>query len=375
MSGIYFHIPFCKQKCNYCNFHFSTSSQLKDKMLTAMHQELELLSSSIHDTTLETIYFGGGTPSLLSPDEINKFFDHTFKLFPNINLKECTLEANPDDLNLSYLKQLKNTPINRLSIGIQSFRNVDLKFMNRAHNAQEAEFAVKSAQDCGFENLTIDLIYGIPNLSNEDWKNNLSKVKAFEIPHFSAYALTVEEGTALFHQILKKKTPPLDETQAAQQFEILMHEAEMMDFEHYEISNFANKGKYAVHNTNYWKGEKYLGIGPSAHSFNGKKRSWNIANNALYIASILDGKSLPKEEETLSHKDVFNEYIMTSLRTMWGCDLKKVEQEFDSNFQVHLHEKSQNWIKNEMMQVSDNNLRLTKKGKLFADKIASELFV
>lgn len=344
-------------------------------MLMAMHEELLLTKKELEHTTIETIYFGGGTPSLLKPDEINRFFDHIYRLFPNVMLKECTLEANPDDLNSIFLKQLKTTPIDRLSIGIQSFRNVDLKFMNRAHTAQEAEYAVKAAQDNGFDNLTIDLIYGIPNLTNEDWKNNLHKMVAFDIPHFSAYALTVEEGTVLHHQILKNKTPPLDEIQAAQQFEILMQEAEFMNFDHYEISNFAVHGKYAIHNTNYWKGEKYLGIGPSAHSFDGQKRSWNIANNALYVSSILDGKSLPKEEEILSEKDVFNEYIMTSLRTMWGCDLKKIEAEFDTNFKNHLNEKSKHWIENDMIQISDYCIKLTKKGKLFADKIASEFFM
>lgn len=375
MAGIYIHIPFCKQRCTYCNFHFSTSLSMKDDLLQAIHKELILQKDFLESTPIETIYFGGGTPSLLSSDEINHLFDTIQKNYQIDHIKEFTLEANPDDLTNNYLKSLQQTPINRLSIGVQSFKEHDLQFMNRAHNTQQADYSIKAAQDKGFTNITIDLIYGTPLLSDNEWKQNLKKIKELDIPHFSAYALTVEEGTLLHNNIQKKKIAPLDNDKAAAQFELLMEEAENMGYEHYEISNLAKSGCYAVHNTNYWRGEKYLGIGPSAHSFSGRKRRWNISNNAIYTKALLTENKISFEEETLSEKDQLNEYIMTSLRTQWGCDLQKISADLGSDYATEILKQSSEFQERDLIISEDNKLFLTRKGKLLADKIASELFI
>jgi len=348
---------------------------MKDEMLEAMHSEILMQKNYLSDLPIETIYFGGGTPSTLSPDEINRLFDTIFENFPNQNLKECTLEANPDDLSTDYIKSLRGTPINRFSIGVQSFHDRDLKYMNRAHNAQQADYAIKAAQDAGFTNLTIDLIYGTPGLTDAEWKQNLLQIKNLQIPHFSAYALTVEEGTVLHHAIRTKQSEPVDQEQSAQQFEILMEQAEVMGYEHYEISNLALKDHYAVHNTNYWKGEPYLGIGPSAHSFDGKSRRWNIANNPLYIKNILQDHRLLYEEESLTQVQRLNEYIMTSLRTMWGCDLKKIEKEYGTEALKSIENSSHIFQEKNWLIERNRTLLLTNSGKLFADKIAGELFL
>ena len=374
MAGIYIHIPFCKQACNYCNFHFSTSFGLKNDLLKAIHDELEQQRNYLEGQPIETIYIGGGTPSLLSADEINRISEHIFQLFV-VELKEFTLEANPDDLSLNYLRSLKNTPVNRFSIGVQSFKEADLQYMNRAHNASEAEYAIKAAQDTGFEKLSIDLIYGTPGLTDNEWLNNLMKVKELQIPHFSAYALTVEEGTALHHSIKKKRTRRVDNEQAAAQFEILAEQAAAMGYDHYEISNLALPGQYAIHNTNYWKGIPYLGIGPSAHSYNANKRQWNIANNALYIKSLLGDNKLNFELETLTPKQQLNEYIMTSLRTMWGCDLDKIANEYGSTIIKQILHDAEEFFEKQQLTQEENKLFLTHKGKLFADHIAASLFV
>jgi oxygen-independent coproporphyrinogen-3 oxidase len=323
---------------------------------------------------IETIYFGGGTPSLLSADEIMRFIDAIYKLFPVQELKECTLEANPDDLTKNYLQALKTTAVNRFSIGVQSFKESDLRFMNRAHDSQQADYAVKAAQDAGFSNLTIDLIYGTPGLSDKDWKYNLAQVAALQVPHFSAYALTVEEGTVLSHNIKKKKAIAPDNEQAAGQFGILMEEAAQMGYDHYEISNFALPGHHAVHNTNYWRGKAYLGIGPSAHSFDGSHRKWNIANNALYTQNILARQHILYEEELLTNTQRLNEYIMTSLRTMWGCDLDKIGREWSSDHANELKRNAGKFIERGQLTEQDGKLILSNTGKLFADGIAGELF-
>lgn len=375
MAGIYLHIPFCRQACVYCNFHFSTSLRGKEELLEAMLREIAMQRDYLQGAKIETIYFGGGTPSLLSADEINRLFDAIFKNYEVGNLKECTLEANPDDLNSSYIKSLRSTPVDRFSIGVQSFREKDLLYMKRAHNAQQADYAIKAAQDAGFTNLSIDLIYGTPGLTDKAWKENLAKVRELGIPHFSSYALTVEERTALHHNIRAKKSAPVDPEQAAGQFEILMHEARVNGYEHYEISNLALPGHHAIHNTNYWRGLPYLGIGPSAHSFNGTSRRWNIANNALYSKSILLEHKLQYEEEQLTAIEHLNEYIMTSLRTMWGLDLNKVEHDWDSTSAKLVENASHLFQEKKWVEQRDHTLFLTDAGRLFADRIAGELFV
>jgi oxygen-independent coproporphyrinogen-3 oxidase len=344
-------------------------------MLQAMLWEIEHQKEYLEGTAIETVYFGGGTPSLLSADEINRLFEAVQKHYPVVQLKECTLEANPDDLSKEYIKALRGTPVNRFSIGVQSFRDEDLEYMKRAHNAQQADYAIKAAQDAGFTNITIDLIYGTPGLTDKAWRENLSKVQELGIPHFSSYALTVEERTALHHNIRMKKSAPVDAEQSAGQFEILMEEARRMGYDHYEISNLAKPGHYAVHNTNYWRGHPYLGIGPSAHSFNGRARRWNVANNTLYATSILRERKLQNEEEVLSPEAHLNEYIMTSLRTMWGLDLEKVEREWDSIFAKAIQQASEPLQEKKWVIQKERTLLLTDAGRLFADGIAAELFV
>ncbi len=374
-AGIYLHIPFCKQACVYCNFHFSTSLKYKEDVLQAMLREIEMQREYLQDIPVETVYFGGGTPSLLSADDINRLFDAILKYYKVEELKECTLEANPDDLDKHYLQALRGTPVSRFSIGVQSFREEDLLYMKRAHNTQQADYAIKAAQDAGFDNLSIDLIYGTPGLTDAAWKQNLAKVKELNIPHFSSYALTVEDKTALQYAIAHKKAAPVDPEQAAGQFEILMEQAAAMGYEHYEISNLALPGRYAVHNTNYWRGHHYLGIGPSAHSFNGTSRRWNVANNALYAKGILQEHKLMFEEEQLSFTAHLNEYIMTSLRTMWGLDLDKVAREWDSTCATMVEKSSHLFQEKKWLVQNERKLLLTNEGKLFADRIASELFV
>lgn len=375
-TGIYLHIPFCRQACVYCNFHFSTSLRYKDDVMQAMLAEIEMQRHYLAGKEVETVYFGGGTPSLLSADEINRLFDAIMKHYVVKELKEVTLEANPDDLDRNYLRSLRSTPVNRFSIGVQSFREQDLQYMKRAHTAQQADAAIKGAQDTGFELLTIDLIYGVPGMDDNAWRQNLDKVRELGIPHFSAYALTVEERTALHHAIAQRKAQPVDGNQAAGQFELLMGAAREMGYEHYEISNLALPGRYAVHNTNYWRGLPYLGIGPSAHSFDGRnKRRWNVANNTAYAKGILqDGKPV-MEEEMLTEYEHLNEYIMTSLRTMWGCDLAHIAARWDETTATVVEKSSHLFQEKKWMTQEGRVLRLTDKGKLFADRVAAEMFV
>lgn len=343
-------------------------------MLNAIVSEIELRAGYLNDKLIETIYFGGGTPSLLSADEINRIIDKVSKHFNLSSLQELTLETNPDDLTSSYIKSLRSTAVNRFSIGTQSFFDSDLQYMNRAHNAQEADYAIKAAQDAGYNNITIDLIYGTPGLSDANWQYNLAKIKKLSIPHFSSYALTVEEGTALHHNIKTKKSAPVDAEQAAGQFELLMAFAVDAGFEHYEISNLAKKGHRAVHNTNYWTGVPYLGIGPSAHSYDGQNREWNIANNANYLKGILKDKKTPIEREVLTSTQRLNEYIMTSLRTIWGLDLERVEQLWGEEYAVEITKNNMQFWEQQKTVLEDQKITLTNKGKLFADHIASELF-
>ncbi|MFK7773453.1 MAG: radical SAM family heme chaperone HemW [Saprospiraceae bacterium] len=379
MSGIYIHIPFCKQACHYCNFHFSTSMKYKSEMIDAILKEIELQKNYLADKSVETIYFGGGTPSLLDERELNFFFEKINQIFEVKKDAEITLEANPDDLTLEKLRLLKSTPINRLSIGVQSFSAIDLKSMNRAHNVMEAESCIQNAQSLGFDNLTVDLIYGSPTTSNEQWETNVQKLFDYKIPHLSCYCLTVEPGTALDHFVKKGKAQPVDDEKSAHQFEVLMQMMEANGYDHYEISNFAKPQKYARHNSNYWSGKSYLGVGPSAHSFDGKSRQWNIANNALYLKAVeLDGTDLSSsnsrfEKEILSQEQQYNEYVMTALRTMWGCDLEKIKT-WGSNFEQYFLKESEVFIANETMRRSGDRFNLTTKGKLLADNIAMELF-
>ncbi|UMB60034.1 radical SAM family heme chaperone HemW [Lutibacter sp. A80] len=373
MAGIYIHIPFCKQACYYCDFHFSTSIKRKEEMLLAIINELQMRKNEFENELIETIYFGGGTPSLLTTKEITAIFEVIYSNYKVITNPEITLEANPDDLSESTIKALANSPINRLSIGIQSFFDDDLKFMNRAHTAEESKKCLTTAISY-FKNITIDLIYGVPNMSNKKWNENLKTAFDFGVSHISSYALTVEKNTALDNFIKKGKVPAVNEQQALEHFNILVSETEKQGFVHYEISNFGKPNYFSKHNTSYWLGKKYLGFGPSAHSFNGKQRAWNVSNNAKYIKAI-NNNILPLEIETLSINNRFNEYIMTGLRTIWGIDLHKINNDFGELYLNELIKNSEQFIKKGLLKITlEKKLTTTQKGKFLADGIASDLF-
>ena len=375
MSGIYIHIPFCKKACHYCNFHFSTSLKLKKPMLDAIKKELELRSGYLDNEIVETVYFGGGTPSILDTGDLMEIWDIVQKNYSLSRDLEVTLEANPDDLNLEKLKNLKDyTPINRFSIGIQSFHEADLQYMNRAHQSKEAFFCIENALKVGFNNLSVDLIYGTPTMNDEQWKYNLNTIFDFGIPHLSSYALTVEPKTALEHLIKKKKTVPVEEDHSARQFEILVESTSSKGYEHYEISNFCIPPHYSKHNTSYWLGKKYLGIGPSAHSFNGTSRQWNIANNAKYIEGYESNQPLFEMEE-LSEKEQFNEYIMTGLRTKFGIDLNLINQKWGRIIPNNFFDKIDSLSENELIIKKVEICTLSNQGKIISDSIIAELFL
>ena len=372
MSGIYLHIPFCKQACHYCDFHFSTSLKKKEPLLQALRKELVLRKDEI-DEEVQTIYFGGGTPSLLTVDELQVLIETVQEHYEVSDYPEITLEANPDDLSKARIFELSESPINRLSIGVQSFFEEDLKLMNRAHNVQEALQSIEMAKEY-FDNFSIDLIYGIPGMSAERWMENLNKAISFDIPHISCYALTVEPKTALKAFIENGSIPPVDEEVAAQHHDILVSATEKAGFDNYEFSNFGKPGFYSENNMAYWHGEPYLGVGPSAHSYDGQRRSWNIANNSKYIEAIEAG-NLPIERESLSEKDQYNEYVMTRLRTMWGISLEEVQYLFGNEYQEYLLQQAKPHEAANRLLLEGDQLRVTKEGKFLSDGIASDLFM
>ncbi len=375
MAGIYIHIPFCKQACHYCNFHFSTSLKLKNDLIKALLIEIELQKDYLDGEKIETLYFGGGTPSLLSADEFNLIVDKIHQYF-NLDAEiEFTIEANPDDLSLQKIKTYKNqTAINRFSLGVQSFLQADLEYMNRAHNSQQATDSIKMIQDAGFSNISIDLIYGTPTLSDEDWLINLHKTFQFEIPHISAYALTVEPNTALEHLIKNGKSEVVSDAKSRDQMLLLMNVCDDNDYKQYEVSNFAKDGLFAKHNSNYWLNKKYLGIGPSAHSFNQNSRQWNIANNVKYIKAINEG-SIPFEKELLDEKQRYNEYIMIALRTHWGVNLENLRETYGfQQFKSFCSEIEKYQLEGKIT-ISGDQVLLTQSGILEADRIASDLFL
>ena len=373
MPGLYIHIPFCHQACYYCNFHFSTGSRGRHEMVEAIIRELEMRAFESSPLHFETIYLGGGTPSLLDISDLEILFEGILKNGYIESGAEITLEANPEDLYPEKLKAMKAFGINRLSIGIQSFNDEILKSLNRNHTSEIAIKSIENAQHAGFDNFTIDLIYGIPGLGDDEWKLELKKAFASGITHLSAYCLTVEKRTALDYLIQKGTLPAIDDQQGASQFEILMDESAGAGFEQYEISNFAKDQAIAIHNSSYWKGKPYIGLGPSAHSFDGKTRSWNIANNNAYLKGILTGQ-LNYESEVLSSRDHFNETIMTRLRTSVGLNVTELSKSFPDYFRqiIPVVEK----LTNEGMLCTEaENIKLTRRGKLFADQVSSALFI
>jgi oxygen-independent coproporphyrinogen-3 oxidase len=379
MAGIYIHIPFCRQACHYCNFHFSTSLGQKEKMVEAIVREITSspslvdTGSKIEKEIISTLYFGGGTPSILTADDLELIFEalHTrFVFAPGI---EITLEANPDDITDQKLQQWRKVGINRLSVGIQSFSEAELVWMNRAHTAADSLACIDKIRKAGFTNFSVDLIYGSPLLSDDEWKKNVGIIIEKDIPHISCYALTVEPKTALDKMIALHKKEPVDPEKQARQFLLLMDWLEKAGYEHYEISNFAKPGFRSKHNSSYWSGEPYYAFGPAAHAFDGKKRKWNIANNALYIQS-LQQNIIPFEEEILTEIQQLNEYIMTSLRTMEGLDLEYVTATFGVEKSNAIKVAGNKYISTGRLKEIDNKLVLTKEGKLFADGIAADLF-
>ena len=372
MSGIYIHIPFCKQACHYCDFHFSTSMKKKEDMVLALAKEIQMRKKESFDEIVETIYFGGGTPSVLTSREINFLIDAVYQNYKVVDNPEITLEANPDDLSEDRILELSISKVNRLSIGIQSFYEEDLKMMNRAHNSAEAKRCLEYATKY-FDTISIDLIYGIPGMSNEKWKNNIDTALSFGIPHISSYALTIEPKTALNKLIQTGKIAAPNDEVAQEHFAILVEILESKGFIHYELSNFAKENYFSKNNSAYWLGKKYIGIGPSAHSYNGVSRSWNIANNPIYLKSIQEDK-LPNETEILSVTDRYNEYIMTGLRTVWGVSLDRIKTEFGVPYFNYLNKQSHKFLEDDLLFIENDILKPTKKGKFLTDGIASDLF-
>ena len=371
MPGLYLHIPFCRKACRYCDFHFSTSARGHDAMTDAIAAEIPLRHAEMPAGPWDTVYFGGGTPSLLSPKHVSRLLDAARAARPIVDGAEITLEANPDDLSETTLEAFAKTDINRLSIGVQSFRERDLRYMGRAHDARQARACIARAQATGFRELTIDLIYGTPGLSDADWADNLAIAIDAGVPHISAYALTVEPRTALAHDIKAGTSPPVDEDQAAAQMDLLVDATAAAGYEHYEVSSFALPGHRAGHNSNYWRGHAYLGVGPSAHSFDGHRvRSWNVANNARYVRALSAGE-LTVERETLTDADRYNEVVMTGLRTNWGVSDAELRA---LGFRQNFLRDAGPLLSEGLLERHGGGYRLTRAGRMRADGVSASLF-
>ncbi|HZX63618.1 MAG TPA: radical SAM family heme chaperone HemW [Bacteroidales bacterium] len=374
MSGIYIHIPFCRRKCHYCNFFSLASLKYKERFLGALKEEIFLRKKYLDGKPVESIYLGGGTPSILKIPEIEGILEDLRKYFILAENREITLEANPDDLDAGIFREYLAIGINRLSIGVQSFFDDDLEYLNRIHSGQRAEEAVRQAKDAGFSNISIDLIYGIPTLTAEKWQKNLEKAFSLEVPHISTYSLTVEPKTALDLLIRKKKLPGPGEEQILEHFRILLRMMKEQEFEHYEISNFCKNGFYSRHNSMYWNGTPYLGLGPSAHSYNSSSRQWNISNLVQYIDQINRNEPFFESEE-LTPVQQYNEYVMVSLRTMWGCDLNTIGERFGEEAVAHFSRLAARYLTSGELVEKTGIYYLTDEGKLFADGIAADLFL
>jgi oxygen-independent coproporphyrinogen-3 oxidase len=375
MNGIYIHIPFCKKVCYYCDFHFTVSFQQRDEIINAIIKEIEIRKDYLPTNNIETIYLGGGTPSVLQVNEIERILNQIHKYFaPDVGA-EITLEANPDDLSETYLRDLAHLGINRLSIGVQSFFDQDLQWMNRRHNAEEAVQSIKASQNCGFHNLNVDLIYGIPGLSDARWLENLDIFISLNVPHLSAYHLSIEPKTVFGYYKRKGRLTEIGEDESLSHYQILTDVMRSNQYQHYEISNFCKESKIARHNTNYWKLGNYLGIGPSAHSFNGTSRQWNKAVNTSYIKALGKGE-LCYEMEILNETDRFNDYLLTGLRTMWGIDKVEIRKKFGEIYLQHLEKELAKFEGLGYLQTSSNDdkIRLTESGMFISDKIIAEIF-
>jgi len=373
MAGIYVHIPFCKKKCNYCNFFSLASEKFIIPYLGALRNEIKLQRDYLGSEIIETIYFGGGTPSLLSINQLYSILQDIFKYHNIANNCEITIEINPENINSQYLVELLKLGFNRLSIGIQSFFDDDLKYLDRNHNSEQVFNVINNSKMAGFTNLSIDLIYGIPTLTDDRWRFNIEKALELDIPHISAYCLTIENKTPLDLYIKQSKLKAPFEDLAIVHMELLMEFMKANNYIHYEISNFCKEGFFSKHNSNYWKQKKYLGLGPSAHSYNGISRQWNVSQITKYINS-LNSNLLDFEFELISDYQRYNEYILTGLRTVWGIDTERVKNDFGKNLYIGLMNNIKKLLKSELIEMNGNNIKLTKKGILFADKIALDLF-
>lgn len=373
MTGIYIHIPFCKQKCHYCNFYSVATNKYRSEFVHALIEEITFRRTYLGDENIDTVYFGGGTPSLLTSDQLDQIFNALYNNYTISEDAEITLEANPDDLNKENIKQLVSSPVNRLSIGIQSFRDEDLKYLHRIHTATQSIDVIRKVQDAGFNELTLDLIFGIPTLSDKDWKANLDRFLSLKVPHLSAYALTLEPKTAMDVLIRKGKMKGLDEKKMADHFNLLTQLLTSHSYEHYEISNFCTEGHYAKHNTNYWLGGKYLGLGPSAHSYDGHSRQWNIGHLKAYIDGY-ENKTPDIEKEILTKNQAYNEYIMVSLRTMWGVNGQYLSEKFGKEYKAYFFQEIEKFIGRNQIEILEDYAKLTSQGKLFADGISADLF-
>ncbi len=374
MAGIYIHIPFCKQKCHYCNFYSTVSLKYRKEFYNALIREIKSRIDYLGTEEVNTIYFGGGTPSMLSTKELSNIIKALYSTYNVSKDVEITLEANPDDLTKDQIYDIKNhTPINRLSIGIQSFFDDDLVYLNRVHNSVQAQKSIETALIAGFDNMTIDLIYGIPTLTDKKWKENLVRFFEYGIPHLSSYSLTVEEKTALDVLIKKQKLENINEEQSINHFNILLEETEKKNFVHYEISNFALEGYYSKHNSIYWLGGHYMGLGPSAHSYNGIARQWNVMSVKRYCEEA-NPINIIEEKEVLTTDQMYNEYLLTSLRTSWGCDIEHITNVFGNKYKTHFLKNIDQVIKENKVMCKGNIYTLTSMGKIFADGISSSLF-
>ncbi len=374
MAGIYIHIPFCKQKCHYCNFYSTVSLKYRNEFYNALIKEIKSRIDYLGTEEVNTIYFGGGTPSMLSTEDLSNIINALYSTYNVSKDVEITLEANPDDLTKDQIYDIKNhTPINRLSIGIQSFFDDDLVYLNRVHNSVQAQKSIETALIAGFDNMTIDLIYGIPTLTDKKWKENLVRFFEYGIPHLSSYSLTVEEKTALDVLIKKQKLENINEEQSINHFNILLEETEKKNFVHYEISNFALEGYYSKHNSIYWLGGHYMGLGPSAHSYNGIARQWNVMSVKRYCEEA-NPINIIEEKEVLTTDQMYNEYLLTSLRTSWGCDIEHITNVFGNKYKTHFLKNIDQVIKENKVMCKGNIYTLTSMGKIFADGISSSLF-
>lgn len=374
MSGIYFHIPFCKAKCSYCDFYKTTNNSKINELIKTIQIELRLRNNYLSNKKIDTIYFGGGTPSLLRPEQINELLNACKNEFQVDDKAEITMEANPDDLNYEYLKEIKTIGVNRLSIGIQSFSQDDLQLMKRRHNSIQAINAVEQAKSAGFKNISVDLIFGIPNMSFEQWKKNLQKIVDLNVQHLSAYHLTYHKNTKLFNDLQKGLFHEIDENDSVIQFNELVKVARENGFKHYEISNFAKEGLFSKHNSSYWKQNEYLGLGPSAHSYNKNSRQWNVSNLSHYLQA-LKHEVIPFEIEYLTEKERFNDYIITSIRTMWGIDLEEVSNKFGELYLKHVLKIGRKYASLNYVNLTDNRIKLELSGMLISDSIMAEFIL